>query len=65
MRQKAYPNGRTGFKFSVRSNVDNDVSELCSVFGGGGHKKAAGCTIYKNKNKAIKAFINEAEKYLI
>ena len=65
MRQKSYPDGRTGFKFSVRSNVYSDVSALCSVFGGGGHKKAAGCTIYNSKNKALKAFISEAQKYLI
>ncbi len=65
MREKKFSDGRTGYKFSVRSNVDSDVSDLCSKFGGGGHKKAAGCTIYSSKNKALTAFLQEAEKYLI
>ena len=33
------------FRVSTRSNCDYDVSALCARFGGGGHKKAAGCTI--------------------
>lgn len=33
------------FRASVRSSCDYDVSALCSIFGGGGHQKAAGCTI--------------------
>ena len=33
------------FRASVRSSCDYDVSALCATFGGGGHQKAAGCTI--------------------
>ncbi len=35
------------FKISLRStaNSDVDVSEICAKFGGGGHKRAAGCTV--------------------
>ncbi len=33
------------FRASVRSSCDYDVSALCVEFGGGGHTKAAGCTI--------------------
>ncbi|MBQ8440421.1 MAG: DHH family phosphoesterase [Clostridia bacterium] len=33
------------FRASLRSSCDYDVSALCAVFGGGGHQKAAGCTI--------------------
>ena len=33
------------FRCSMRSNSDFDVSKLCASFGGGGHVKAAGCTI--------------------
>ena len=29
----------------MRSNCEFDVAEVCAVFGGGGHAKAAGCTI--------------------
>lgn len=34
-----------GFKASLRSNEYVNVSEVCSIFSGGGHIKAAGCTI--------------------
>lgn len=33
------------FRVSVRSSCAYDVSALCAQFGGGGHEKAAGCTI--------------------
>lgn len=65
MREKIFNDGKTGYKFSVRSNIDTDVSLLCSAFGGGGHKKAAGCTVFGQKKLAFEAFLKEAEKYLI
>lgn len=34
------------FRVSTRSNGAYDVSALCAKFDGGGHKKAAGCTVY-------------------
>ena len=64
MREKDY-DGKIGYRFSVRANADTDVSLLCATFNGGGHKKAAGCTIFDEKDKALKAFVEEAEKYLI
>lgn len=33
------------YKISMRSARDVNVSAICQVFGGGGHVKAAGCTI--------------------
>ncbi len=33
------------FKVSMRSASEVDVSAICSKFGGGGHVKAAGCTL--------------------
>ncbi len=33
------------FKISMRSASDIDVSAICAKFGGGGHVKAAGCTL--------------------
>lgn len=33
------------FRVSMRSEGDFDVSEICASFGGGGHVKAAGCSI--------------------
>lgn len=34
-----------GFKVSLRSNEYVNVSDICFLFGGGGHTKAAGCKI--------------------
>ena len=33
------------FRVSMRSSCDFDVSEICALYGGGGHVRAAGCTI--------------------
>ncbi len=33
------------FRVSMRSATDFDVARVCSVFGGGGHKRAAGCNV--------------------
>lgn len=38
------PEGR--FRVSARSACDFDVAALCRTFEGGGHSKAAGCTVY-------------------
>ena len=65
MREKTYPDGKTGYKFSVRANIDTDLNALCASFGGGGHKKAAGCTIFEDEDTALQLFLKEAEKYLV
>ncbi len=33
------------YRISLRSNSNVDVSRVCAAFGGGGHRKAAGCTV--------------------
>lgn len=33
------------FRISMRSSCDFDVSEICAHYGGGGHTRAAGCTL--------------------
>jgi len=35
----------TQYKVSSRANADIDVSAVCANFGGGGHVRAAGCTV--------------------
>lgn len=54
------------FKISVRCNNDADLSVLCSSLGiGGGHKKAAGCTLIVNSpEEAKKMFLEKAKNYL-
>ena len=41
------------FRVSMRSNGNIDVSEICALFGGGGHAKAAGCGIDENDKLAV------------
>ena len=41
-----YETGTQEYKASLRSNGIVDVSAVCSYFGGGGHVKAAGCTMH-------------------
>ena len=65
MREKKFEDGTRGYKFSVRSNGDTDISALCTVFGGGGHQKAAGCTIRADKKTALEKFAKEAKNYLV
>ena len=62
MRDKA--NGE--FKVSVRCNSGADISQLCASLGiGGGHKKAAGCTIFTDSaDKAKEMFLSKAKEYI-
>lgn len=53
-----------GFKVSLRSNNDVDVSIIASVFGGGGHSKAAGCLIESSLEDAKKMLIKEIKRVL-
>ncbi len=39
------PTAENRFRVSMRSSCDFDVSEICAFYGGGGHVRAAGCTI--------------------
>ena len=52
-----------GFKISFRSN-SVDVSDICMLFGGGGHKLASGCLIDADIDEVKKAVINETKKHL-
>lgn len=38
-------NDENKFNVSMRSSSDFDVSEVCALYGGGGHSRAAGCTL--------------------
>lgn len=40
------PEAEGRFRVSARSSCAYDVAELCREFGGGGHAKAAGCTLF-------------------
>ncbi len=48
-------------KISMRSKK-YDVSKICSAFGGGGHARAAGCTIKTSVNNAVSKIIDEIKR---
>ena len=54
------------FKISTRSNNEADLSVLCASLGvGGGHKKAAGCTVFTDKAEDAKQlFLSKVKDYI-
>ena len=52
------------FKVSLRSNGDLDVSRAAVSFGGGGHIKAAGCTIQGELPEVRGLLLSELSKYI-
>lgn len=49
-----------GIRVSLRSNGDADVSKIALQFGGGGHTKAAGCTVETDDIRKAEELIAEA-----
>ncbi len=64
----------TQYKISSRANAEIDVSSVCARFGGGGHVRAAGCTVTAESpdaalsiavdafGEAIRNYLSGAEK---
>lgn len=52
------------YKVSFRSNDYVDVADICLMFGGGGHPKAAGCTINLPLEQAKEKVISQTKLYL-
>lgn len=52
------------FKISVRTNGNINASDFCSMFNGGGHPAAAGCTIEGDLDNVKSRLINAVEEYL-
>ncbi len=50
------PDGES--RISLRSSPEVDCSEICAVFGGGGHAMAAGCTIQSSPEKAKRMLLD-------
>lgn len=55
-----YETGPLTYKVSMRSTDKVNVAEIAAVFGGGGHKKAAGCTM----NGTVHDNINNLSQYI-
>ena len=49
---------------SIRSRSTYDVAQVARVFGGGGHKNAAGCTFETNLEEAERLIVEEMRKCL-
>jgi len=56
--------GKDEVRVNLRSNTDADVSVVASAFEGGGHKKAAGCTIRADINEAKHKLLESINKIL-
>ena len=49
----------SSYRVSMRSVGEIDISSVCAKFGGGGHKRAAGCTIEADSIESAKNIILE------
>lgn len=56
--------GVQNHKVSMRSNGKVDVSKICCLFGGGGHKMAAGCTMNGSIHDVINNLSGQIEHQL-
>ena len=52
------------YKVSMRSNDYVNVSDVCLMFGGGGHEKAAGAVLQGNIEQVKQKIMNELKKVL-
>lgn len=58
LRQKADGN----YKISVRTGTHADAASICALLGGGGHNRAAGCTVEGSLDDAKHAILQAVEK---
>ena len=49
-------------RVSVRTTEEVSSSEICAVFGGGGHEMAAGCTIYGDPERVKELLLNVVDE---
>jgi phosphoesterase RecJ-like protein len=59
-----YENEDHTYKASFRVNGDFDAASLAMHFGGGGHVKAAGCTLEGELSEIIDRIVSEIQKRL-
>lgn len=63
-KEKTGDDGVTKFRLSLRSNEYVDVSEIAAVFDGGGHVRAAGCTVFGELSEVMEKITSEIAKKL-
>ena len=59
---KEQPNGTT--RVSLRTTAPYDAAAICAGYGGGGHVRAAGCTLEMGVEAAIKEMVPTLERAL-
>lgn len=59
-----YQNVDGTYKVSLRANGDMDVAQIAGVFDGGGHVKAAGCTVEGSADEVIEKVVAEIKRQL-
>ena len=52
------------FRISVRTNEDVNAAGFCSMFGGGGHIGAAGCSMQGSVEKVKKELLEKADEFV-
>lgn len=55
---------KTGYKVSLRSNDYVNVSDICALYSGGGHLRAAGCKISGTRDEVKNKLLKEIKKVL-
>ena len=59
-----YEKRKGEIKASMRSNEAVNVSEIAVKFGGGGHVRASGCTLYGGFEEVMPKLVDELKKAL-
>ena len=57
-----YETGNCQFKVSFRTDDPVDGNVLASIFGGGGHVRASGCTVWGEAEDCLEAILMEVRK---
>ena len=61
---KENPVDKNMINISFRSKGEVDVNDIASIFGGGGHKRAAGCTIKGNLHEVKRQVLEKTEEFV-
>ncbi len=59
-----YEIGPEEYKISLRASGDVDVNQVANVFGGGGHKKAAGLTMQGAVSEVVEKLLDQLQEQL-
>lgn len=64
-KEKTGDDGKEKYRLSMRSNEYADVAKICAGFEGGGHKKAAGCTVFGSLSEVVEKTVGAATAELL